>query len=200
MIDPGLLAATSWTSAGPALGGIATFFILFVLPAAWFFHRKVIRPLSFVLGLKAEESPTGEPIPSIPVQLADMRKNQIDFRTVQAKTATEVASIKAELHPNSGHSMRDVTDRTEASLKEVRLQVVDVQTALERHLVEEQVARQAVSDLASRTAAELAAVTAKTASDLAVRTVETATEVARVGAAQRSADRSGAENATKADE
>jgi hypothetical protein len=159
MIDPGLLA-TSWTSAGPALGGIATFFILFVLPAAWFFHRKVIRPLSFVLGLKAEESPTGEPIPSIPVQLAEMRRNQEEFKG-------QIKVINAEVHPNGGSSMRDVVDRNDRNTRDLSMKVVDLQESLDKHLAEERREREKIAALALKAAADLAALTAKTASELA---------------------------------
>ena len=121
-----MIAAIDWTAASTVLSGFAIFFVVALIPGAIWFHRKVIRPLSFVLGLKAEESPTGEAIPPIPSQLADMRKNQIEFKSAMVKQDGQIAIIKAELFPNHGGSLRDTADRAEAAVSEVRTKVIDL--------------------------------------------------------------------------
>ena len=104
-----MIASIDWSSASTILSGLAIFITVAVLPLAIVFHRRVVRPLSFVLGLKAEDSPTGQAIPTIPQQLA---------------------AIRAELHPNGGSSMRDSVDRAEKNVHEVQLRVIDLEKAI----------------------------------------------------------------------
>jgi hypothetical protein len=155
-----MIDATSFEQFTQSLGGIATFLAVLLIPAAWLFHRKVIRPLSFVLGLKQEDSPTGEPIPSIPVQLAAMRKNQEEFKG-------EIQTINAEVHPNSGKSLRDVVDRNDRNTRDLSMKVVDLQGTIDAHLAEERREREKIAALALKTAADLATLTSKTATELA---------------------------------
>ena len=160
-----MIAAIDWTAASTILSGFAIFFAVGILPAAWWFHRKVVKPLSFVLGLKQEDSPTGEQIPSIPIQLNDMRKNQVEFKAAQVNQSGEIAIIKAEVFPNHGGSLRDVVDRSETGLAAVKLQVVDVQTTLDKHVSDEKIERERIAALALKTASELAEFTARTAAE-----------------------------------
>jgi len=160
-------SSIDWTAASTVLSGFAVFFVIALIPLGLWFHRKVIRPLGFVLGLKATESPTGEEIPSIPVQLAELRKGYVEMRTTQVRISGHITSIQAELHPDSGSSLRDSMDRSEAITKAVHLQVVDLQKTVETHMADERKEREKVSALALKTAAELAALTAQTAKDLA---------------------------------
>jgi hypothetical protein len=155
-----MIDATGFTSFAQSLGGLATFVAVLLIPGAWLFHRKVIKPLSFVLGLKQEDSPTGEPIPSIPVQLAEMRKNQEVFKE-------QVRTINAEVHPNGGNSLRDAVDSNGRNTRELSMKVVDLQGTLASHLAEERREREKIATLALKTAAELAALTSKTATELA---------------------------------
>jgi hypothetical protein len=161
-----MITAVDWTSASTILSGFAVFFVVALIPGALWFHRKVIRPLSFVLGLKAEESPTGEAIPPIPTQLAGMRKLQIDFKTGQDAQNGEIAIIKAELFPNHGSSLRDSVNRNEADTAKVKLAVIDLKQTVDTHMTDEREARDTTAALVLKTAADLAALTSKTATDL----------------------------------
>ena len=111
-----IIAAAWYESAGSIVGALVAFVALILIPAYWFLHRKVIKPLSFVLGLKQEDSPTGTAIPNIPMQLA---------------------AIRAELHPNGGSSMRDSIDRNERSVQQVNLRLVDLDQAIRTHVAED---------------------------------------------------------------
>ena len=124
-----MIAGIDFTSASTILSGFAIFFAVGILPAAWWFHRKVVKPLSFVLGLKKEDSPSGEEIPSIPVQRAAMRKNQESFKKTQAELQGQVVTLTAEMHPNGGHSMRDAVDK-------LSVNVIDLDKKLTNHLKE----------------------------------------------------------------
>jgi hypothetical protein len=101
--------ATDWSSLSTILSGLAIFVGAAIVPIVMLFHRRVVKPLSFVLGLKKEDSPTGEAIPNIPTQLA---------------------SIRAELHPNGGSSMRDSVDRAEKTAHEVQVRVINLESAV----------------------------------------------------------------------
>jgi hypothetical protein len=155
------------------MGGLATFFVLVVAPLAWFFHRKVIKPLSFVLGLKQEDSPTGEPIASIPIQLAGLRKNQEAFVNVQTEQGRDIALIKSEVFPNHGSSLRDAVDHHGTELTEVRLQVVDLQDAISRAEAD----RRRVAQLAVDTATRAKNVADTAAAAVAKLAVDTAADV-----------------------
>lgn len=136
------------------------------------FHRRVVKPLSFVLGLKAEQSPTGEAIPPIPAQIAGLRKLADAMHAQQEETRVEIGLIKAELHPNGGGSLRDQTDMNGKATIEVMAKVVDLEKAMERHNEEERLAREEVARVAMKTAAELAELTSQKATDLARKPTE----------------------------
>ena len=138
------------------LGSLAPFLALLVIPGGWLFHRKIIKPLSFVLGFKQEDSPTGEPIPSIPVQLAEMRKNQTEMRDNQELFKEQVRVITAEVHPNGGNSLRDVVDRNDRNTRDLSMKVVDLQGTLDAHLIEERKEQAITAALAAETAKKLA--------------------------------------------
>jgi len=167
-----MIAAINYDHVAQILGSLTPFLALLILPAAWFLNKKVIKPLTFVLGLKQEDSPTGEPIPSIPVQLSEMRKEQSALKT-------QVRVINAQVHPNGGSSMRDVVDCNSRDTKHVTLKVADLQRTLDDHLAEEQGEREKIAALTLKTAAEVATLATKTASDLAALTTKTASELSR---------------------
>jgi hypothetical protein len=194
MIDPAVVtAAVHLSSYAQGLGGIATFIVVLVLPAAWFFHRKVIRPLSWMLGLKAEESPTGEEILPIPQQLVVMRKNQDEVKG-------NLVKLTAEMHPNGGGSMRDSIDRNERLTAATQLRVINLEGVMARHAETDELvwtgitksliglatgqkdAKQTAEDVAAltvETAAEVKATAEHTAADVASLAVDTATELAQ---------------------
>lgn len=89
-------AGINWAVIGEALGGLATFIVLLAVPAAIFFHRKVIRPLRWVLGVTADDSPTGEAILPVPQQLAALRRDQLT-----------ILAAASELVDNGGNSIKD---------------------------------------------------------------------------------------------
>jgi hypothetical protein len=162
-----------WEELGPALGGIATFVVALVIPAFWLFHHKVIKPLSFVLGLKQEDSPTGEAIPSIPVQLAQLRADGV-------KRTSELSKLSVELHPNGGATLRDAIDRSEKGVAKVQVQVVDLDNLLQSHVVQEAQARSDLAVLVSKTASEVAALAVLTAKDVKTTAEANASSVARL--------------------
>jgi hypothetical protein len=106
--------------------------VLVLVPVAIYMNHKVIRPMSWVLGLKADESPTGEVIPPIPQQLSELR-NQGKDRAIQ------IAAIRKELHPNGGSSLRDVTDFNAIALDEARKHMVALEAHMAKHDTEERV-------------------------------------------------------------
>ncbi len=174
-----IAAAIDWTAASTVLSGFAIFFVVALIPGAIWFHRKVIRPLSFVLGLKAEESPTGQAIPPIPTQISELREIASAVQTKQVENARQIGLLTAEMHPNGGHSMRDVVDRNERNTAELSVKVVDLQGILTNHLADEKGERDKTAALALKTAAELATLQVKTAADLAALTSKTAAELAK---------------------
>ncbi len=111
-----MTAAVDLTSWSTILSGFAILVTVCVIPAGVLFHKRVVRPLSFVLGLKAEDSPTGEKIPTIPQQLAQ---------------------IRAELHPNGGSSMRDSVDRAEKLSHTTLARVIDLEGAVRSHVADD---------------------------------------------------------------
>jgi hypothetical protein len=145
-----LEATFDWGGVGAILGGCATFLAIVVAPLALLFHRRVIKPLSWVLGLKADESPTGEEVLPVPRQLAELRKGQqaakLDHDTLtltvagmklqQETTAANIKEIRAEVFPNHGSSLRDAVDKNGRTVETVRVEVVDLHEALDTHLVE----------------------------------------------------------------
>ncbi len=155
------MMAVSLTSASTILSGFAIFFVAGLIPCAIWFHHRVIRPLSFVLGLKADESPTGEAIPPIPTQLADMRRTQLTIQATQKATENRLVRIEGELHPNGGTSLRDAVDDKQRRIVALDLKVVDLANRLETLHQEDATERAAVAALAAKTAAELAEFTAK---------------------------------------
>jgi len=168
-----MFSSVNVSAISPIIDIAITVIVLMLVPAAWFFHRKVIRPLSWMLGLKAEQSPTGEAVLTIPQQLAELRQHQ----TV---VVAEVASIKAEVNPNGGGSLRDSTDRNEKMTREIGLHVVDLQSAFDKHMVEERQSRDAISELALKTAGEVALLVVATAKDVKVAAEANASSVARL--------------------
>jgi len=94
-------SGTSWATIFEVAAAVATLFALLLVPAAILFHRKVVRPLKWVLGTRAEDSPTGEEIMPIPHQLAQMRKSQL-----------EIARRTEELDNNHGNSVKDTVRKT----------------------------------------------------------------------------------------
>lgn len=85
-----------WAVVGETLGGLATFVVLLAVPVALLFHRKVIRPLRWVLGVTADDSPTGEAILPVPQQLAELRKAQ-----------EQILVASRELIDDGGNSIKD---------------------------------------------------------------------------------------------
>jgi len=161
-----MIEASIWSGLGPALGGLATFVVVLVVPAIILFHRKVIRPLRFVLGIKEDESPTGEAIPSIPRQLALLRTDQV-------KLIGNVGSIMAEVFPNHGSSLRDAVDGHGLELQEIRLTVVDLEAAIRKADKD----RHRVAQLAVETAAKAKVVADAAAASVAKLAVQTAEDV-----------------------
>lgn len=92
------MLATDFTNIFVAVGAVATVISLLLVPAAILFHRKVIRPLRWVLGVAAADSPTGEAVLPVPQQLAELRRYQQDV-------------LKA-LGPNGGSSILDLARKS----------------------------------------------------------------------------------------
>jgi hypothetical protein len=155
MFDPALLASVHFTETAQALAGFATFLVILIIPALWFFNKKVIKPLSWVLGLKKEDSPTGEEILPIPQQLAQLRASHVELRSAQTEMRTtqvelqgSLAKITTEMHSNGGSTLRDSVDRNERMTKDLVVRVIN----LEDHLKSD-------AALTVQTAVDLAAVT-----------------------------------------
>jgi hypothetical protein len=100
-----IIASISLGSIAEFLGGVATFIVLLCVPAGMLFHRKVIKPLRWVLGVTAEDSPTGEAVLPVPQQLLELRTHQINLERMVHE------SLK-ELMPNNGSSMVDRVRQT----------------------------------------------------------------------------------------
>jgi hypothetical protein len=96
-----VIAAVDWGTFGEVLGGFGTAMAVLVVPAAVLFHRRVIRPLRWVLGVSAAASPTGEEVKPVPIQLAELRQ-----------TATVLLARTEELQNNGGGSMKDLARKT----------------------------------------------------------------------------------------
>lgn len=118
-----MFAAVDWANLGIIVGGFATAAAVVGAPAAYFFHKKVVRPLKWVLGVPAEDSPDGKAIPPIPHQLANLR--------------TDVLAIKSEMHPNGGSSMRDSLNRNELMTAQTLKSQGEVSERLEAHITED---------------------------------------------------------------
>jgi hypothetical protein len=71
---------------------------LVIIPAAVLFHRRVIRPLRWVLGVPAADSPTGEEVLPVPQQLAELRAAHRE--------------VMDTLGPNGGSSIIDLARKT----------------------------------------------------------------------------------------
>lgn len=112
------LGAVHWGTVFAGGAFVVTALVVIVLPGFYLFHRKVVRPMRWVLGVTADDSPTGEEVQSVPKQLAQIRQTQLDI-----VTRTE------QLEKNHGGSMRDLVSRTHKL-------VVKVDTKLSAHLVE----------------------------------------------------------------
>lgn len=81
-----------------SIGVVAGIVATLLIPAALLFHRRVIRPLRWVLGVTAADSPTGEAVLPVPQQLAELRKSN--------------AAVLAALGPNGGSSILDLARKS----------------------------------------------------------------------------------------
>jgi hypothetical protein len=90
--------ATNFTNIFIAIGVVAGIVATLLIPAAIMFHRRVIRPLRWVLGVSAADSPTGEEVLPVPQQLAELRTNQRE--------------VMETLGPNGGSSILDLSRKT----------------------------------------------------------------------------------------
>lgn len=102
-----MIAGVHWSGVFESAGGIAGVVALLLVPASIIFHRKVIRPLRWVLGVSAENSPTGQEILPVPKQLAELRSNQVEVQSNQD-------AILKQLSPNHGNSLYDKVKQTHA--------------------------------------------------------------------------------------
>jgi hypothetical protein len=118
-----MFAAVDWANLGIVIGGFSTAAAIVGAPAAYFFHKKVVRPLKWVLGVPAEDSPDGKAIPPIPHQLADLR--------------IDVMAVKTEMHPNGGSSMRDSLNRNEMMTAQSQKLLQNLDIRLSEHVVDD---------------------------------------------------------------
>ena len=107
----------SWSEVGQVGGFFVAFCAVIVVPVALTFHRKVIRPLRWVLGVTAADSPTGEEVLPVPQQLALLRKTQL-----------EIMEKTAQLENNGGSSVKD-------QVRQTHKLAIQIRNTLNQHLV-----------------------------------------------------------------
>lgn len=109
------MLAINTTNVFVSIGAVATAISLILIPAAILFHRRVIRPLRWVLGVPIEDSPTGEAVLPVPQQLAELRSNQQE--------------VMRTLGPNGGSSIIDLARKTHKL-------ALSTDRALKQHLID----------------------------------------------------------------
>jgi hypothetical protein len=116
------MLATNVTNIFVSIGVVAGIISALLIPAAILFHRKVIRPLRWVLGVSAGDSPTGEAVLPVPQQLLELRRGAAESKANQEK-------VIALLGPNGGSSILDLARKTHKL-------AVSTDKALKRHLID----------------------------------------------------------------
>jgi hypothetical protein len=109
------MLAVNTTNIFVILGVIATIISLVFVPAGIIFYRRVMRPLRWVLGVSAADSPSGEAVLPVPQQLLELRKNQAQIMTV--------------LGPNGGSSILDIARKSHKL-------AMSIDRALKKHLLD----------------------------------------------------------------
>jgi hypothetical protein len=92
------MLAVNTTNIFVIVGVIATVISVIFVPAGIIFYRRVMRPLRWVLGVSAADSPSGEAVLPVPQQLLELRRNQ--------------AQIMSVVGPNGGSSILDIARKS----------------------------------------------------------------------------------------
>lgn len=116
------MLAVNTTNIFVILGVIATIIAIIFVPTGVLFYRKVMRPLRWVLGVSAADSPSGEAVLPVPQQLLELRRGAAESKANQEK-------VIALLGPNGGSSILDLARKTHKL-------AVSTDKALKRHLID----------------------------------------------------------------
>lgn len=116
------MLAVNTTNVFVILGVIATIISVIFVPAGIIFYRRVMRPLRWVLGVSAADSPSGEAVLPVPQQLLELRKGAAESKANQER-------VIALLGPNGGSSILDIARKSHKL-------AVSIDRALKKHLLD----------------------------------------------------------------